>query len=604
MDAVARGKYGEIAIIKQGATYEDVQTALHSRITVCTYDSFARIAPVSDGDLIICDEIHELLSGYGMPDKRPKYEFLFGQLLAAKNVLCISATPPDFLREYGFKYVEVVAGQSNTVQLTPITYKGKIQHELARLLPTLDFGNHQYLIRLNNLRLIEQLVCGFKGLPEGQVAVLSSGSKEVAGGVYRSITDTKLIPDEVRLVFTTSLIDCGVDLYNERLRVVLAEHENEQLSVANALQFMARARRIPLLPVSVYKQERKGKAFDRDAAYRALCKFAQGECHALNALNAQYQQLSPYLSKGSYCYRESAKYSTYNSEVHLYEVNRLTIHYEVEQAAIRSTATADFFSQLEAEGHIEMRGGEQVRVARTPETDELDRTAKAIRKSAEEQALEFVDSGCANTLFTALYHATRDLGLRQRIVRLEYDVRVSAEATMLQENHQRLFDDQAALHVFRNYLKLQERHIAPEGIVPLMREHRGNRKFGDLLVRIDTLERIKLCDRLPPADRRDVERILRHKRAIEEKVTGSASINSKTGNRVTADTITDAVNSDRDTAIMLTKDKAMRLFRILFETDVVVVKENGKTVKYFGIVADNTDVPAGDGTGDNKIMQH
>ncbi len=588
VDAIARSRYGEIAIIKQGATYEDVQTALHSKITVCTYDSFAKLPPVTDDDLIICDEVHELLSGYGMPDKRSKYEYLFKQLLAARNVLCISATPPDFLQEYGFKYVEVKAGLSNKLLLSPITYKGKVQHELARLLPTLDFANYQYLIRLNNLKHIDQVADSFKGLAAEQVAVLSSGSKGVAGSVYQAITETKHMPENVRLIFTTSLIDCGVDIYNQHLRVIVAEHENEHLSLSNTLQFMARARKIPLLPVTVYKQERKGREFDREAAYQAYLEFAQQECLFLNTLNDRYQKLTPYLPTGSYAYRETAKYCRYEEATQRYEVNRLLIHYEVEQAAIRSTATADFFSQLAAEGHVAMQDARQVKVEKTPESEELDRAAKAARQLVEEEALTLLEKGCATTTYTALHRATRDLELRKQIVRLGYDVRVNEEASQLQEAHQHLLASKPALVVFKNYLKLQERDTVPEETVSLMREHKGARKFGDLLNKMDTYDRIKHYERLSPADKRDVERIMRHKQAIAEKVTESTSINNKIGNRVTADTITAVMNSDRDLAIKLTKDKAMQLFHILFEADTVVVKEKGRTVKYFGIVADKT----------------
>ncbi|MEJ8804383.1 DUF6371 domain-containing protein [Pontibacter sp. H249] len=588
VDAIAKSKHGEIAIIKQGATQEDVQTALHSKITVCTYDSFAKIAPVSDDDLIICDEVHELLSGYGMPDKRSKYEFLFKQLLEAKNVLCISATPPGFLKDYGFKYVEVTAGQSNKIQLTPITYKGKVQHELARLLPTLDFKNHQYLIRLNNLKLIEQVVGGFKGLSSEQVAVLSSDTKAVAGGAYQSITDSKQIPESLRLVFTTSLVDCGVDLYNQHLRVIMVEHENEYLSVSNALQFMARARMVPLLPVTVYKLERKRKDFDSEAAYQAIRRFSHQECQDLNRLNTHYQELSPYLPKGSYSYRETAKYCCFNKTTQQYEVNELLIHFEVEQAAIQKTATDDFFRQLEKEGHIIMADSQQVKVEKTIETEELDRAAKANKKHVEEQALALLETGCTTAIYTALHHVTKDFELRKQIVRIGYDVRMNEEANQLQEINQKLLSNRAALHVLKNYLKLQERHIDPGEIVALMREHKGSRKFGDLLNRLDTLNRIKFFEHLSPADKRDVERIISHKQAIEREVTESKSINNKTGNRVTAETITALMNRNRDKAIKLTKEKAMRLFHILFETDVVVVKENGKTVKYFGIVADNT----------------
>ncbi|MBC5995095.1 hypothetical protein [Pontibacter cellulosilyticus] len=207
-------------------------------------------------------------------------------LKEVKNVLCISATPPDIFAQYGFRTVKVEPATSNTITITPKVYKGKIQHELSSLLPTLNYKEKQYLIRLNNLNLIERVLKSFKDLEPEQIALLSSETK--AGDVYQEITKSKTIPQQVRLVFTTSLIDCGVDVYNTDLEIIIAEHQNEHLSTQDTLQFLARPRKVSNLKATVYKLERPGKGISREQLYKDAYELATYECNWLNQMNAKH----------------------------------------------------------------------------------------------------------------------------------------------------------------------------------------------------------------------------------------------------------------------------------------------------------------------------
>jgi hypothetical protein len=593
-DAIAKSKYGEAAIIKQGATPEDIQIAINSKVTVCTYDSFSKIGDLlSDEDLLICDEIHALTSGYSMADKRPKYDYVFKALLNVKNVLCISATPQDIFKQYGFKYVEVVASKMNKLVITPVTYKGKIQHELSNLLPTLDYTAKQYIIRLNHRDLIKDIAKNFKGLKPEQVAMLTSETKEEKGGVYETIVNTKCIPEQIRLVFTTSLIDCGVDIYNENIEVIIAEHQNESLSLTDTLQFLARPRKVTQLTATVYKQERNTKAVDKHQRFSALYDFALFECKTLNSLNTRYLEAIPHRTTGD-SYADTAKYCKYNQTTGQYEVRELLIHHEVEQELTRSCTAAEFFAYLEQQEHIIMQAPELLEVTKTAETEARDKAFKAAKQSLQERALKVLETEEPTEIFTALYHITKDLDLKKEIVKAGYNVMLTPSAKELQTIHEDLLNDSPAVRIFANYLKLQKRDIPQKEIPGTLRENLSPRRLGDLLNRVDTLYKIKYVETMPETVKRDVARILLHKQTIEKHLTELTSINKKIGNRVRAEVITNLINQDRPRGMLYTKDKAMQLFHILFEPDVETQEEphpeTGKkrTVKYFGIKSDNT----------------
>jgi hypothetical protein len=583
-DAIAQHKYGEAAIIKQGATKEDIQVAINSKITVCTYDSFSKIDQLDANDLLIIDEVHALLSGYNMPDKRGKYEHVFKRLKEVKNVLCISATPPDIFAPYGFKTVKVEPATSNHITITPKIYKGKIQHELIKVLPTLNYKEKQYLIRLNNLNLIDRILQSFKDLEPEQIAVLSSDTK--AGEVYQEITKSKIIPKQVRLVFTTSLIDCGVDVYNPDLEIIIAEHQNEYLSTQDTLQFLARPRKVSNLKATVYKQDRTGKAISRDQLYKDAYELATSECSWLNQMNAKHTAGSPLVANRT-TFSDTAHYCKYNHQTEQYEPNELLIHYQVEQSLIRCMATETYFAQLEQEQHITIEHPEHLIIAKTPETIALDKAAKAEKETIQEQTLQLLEDNHPADVFSALYHSAKDLDTRTEIIKAGYDTILTDQAKEVQQTYQHLLTDRAALLIFNTYLKLQRRDQAPEVIPTIIREHNTPRKLGDLFTRLDILHNFSHYNELTIKDKRDADRLLQHYHTLKNEVTELTSINNKTANRVTADEVTALINQDRHKAIRLSKDKAMQLFRIFFQVDTLPIKVNRKTVKYFTITSDN-----------------
>ncbi len=591
VDAIAKQKYGDIAVIKQGATAEDIQTALHSKVTVCTYDSYAKIDNLTDDDLIIADEIHTLHTLYSIPGKRPKYEYLFNRLLTAKNVLLVSATPPAFYSEYGFKKAVFQAGTANQITIAPKTYKTKPHHELARLLPTLDYAQKQYVIRLNSFDLIKRVQASFKGLAPDQIAVLGSETKDQQGGVYQSIIETKHIPAHIRLVFTTSIADCGVDIYNEQVEGYIIEHTGEALTVQDTLQAVARYRRAEGLKFTVYKQQREGKAFDKQAAKQAILEFAEYECNHMNALNARYLQASPYVATEN-CYCDTAKYCDYNHNTQRYEINHLRVHHELEQAEARAMAPAEFFKQLANNSHITMLEPQQTALSVSAEMLEIDQATKATKESKQQQALALLQEHEPTDVYTAIYHSSKDIDTRQRIAEAGYNLTQTPEALSIQEQYQELIHDRDAMQILKRFLKLQRRGVNECDIVPLLSENRSPRRFGDLITTLETRNLINNADRLNLAQRRDAERILENKQALLNAVTELEYKRNKSANPVTeqpgltADQVTAIVNRNRHRANKKTKDQAMQLFRILFEVETMPVKVNGKTVKYFGVLAD------------------
>ncbi|MBC5995096.1 hypothetical protein [Pontibacter cellulosilyticus] len=250
-------------------------------------------------------------------------------------------------------------------------------------------------------------------------------------------------------------------------------------------------------------------------------------------------------------------------------------------------ATETYFAQLEQEQHIIIEQPEHLTIARTPEMEALDKAAKAVKETMQEQALLLLETHHPADVFSALYHSVKDLDTRAEIVKTGYDTLLQDTAKEVQETYQPILTDRAALLIFNTYLKLQRRDMAADDIVSLMREHNSPRKLGDLLTRLDVWHNLRHYNQLAIKDKRDADRLLQHYRKLKSRVTELDSINNKRANRVTSEEITALINKDRPKAIKLTKDKAMQLFRIFFEVDTIAAKVNGKRVKYFGITADN-----------------
>jgi hypothetical protein len=601
VDAIAKQEYGKAAVIKQGATDEDIRVAINSKLTVCTIDSFSRIDTQNDDDLIVGDEIHALHTLYSIPDKRTKYDYFFKRILEAKNVLLVSATPPDFYREYGFKRVVIKAGIFNKICIVPKVYKGKVQHQVVQALCTLNYNEKQCIVRLNSLDLIRRVMKAFKGLQPDQVAELSSDTKSIEGGVYQSIINTKMIPEHIRLILTTSVADCGVDIYNENVEVFIFEPSGETLSIQDTLQAIARPRKAQDLKVTIFKQQREGFKFNKKAAKSAILKFARKECKILNMMNEEYLSAGPYVARDN-SYTDTARYCKFNYNTKQYEVSELLIHHQVELLEAQSKTPEQFFKELADQKHIRMTSTECILVQKSEEMAAVDTQAREKKKDIQQQALTLLDEIDDNTIFAAIYHSSKDISIRKSIIKAGYNITFNEAAQDLQQQQSELLKDKAALQVFTRFIRLKRRKIEPEKISDLLDQNRCPRRFGDLLTELDTLQRISNLDRLSGAEKRDTERILENKKTVQEALDGLESINKKIVDPssvvkgLTADQITDIINKNREYPIQLTKAKAMQLFRILFEIESEdcwlseTEGEEKKSVRVYWATADKTQV--------------
>src|SRR5436190_6810151 len=613
--AAAYSGSGKIAYIEGGSDEYDIRAALSSKIIVCTFDSYSKIGSyLEENDLLICDEVHALTQNYNMPDKRPKYDYVFDQLKKAKNVLCISATPQKFFRQYGFKYAEFVASKMNKVIIRPVIYTGKIHHELTEKKQAFDFTSKQLLIRLNDTTLIDEVKKTYEAELSGGIGILSADTKKDPNGIYQSIVKTKRIPDVARLVLTTSLIDCGIDIYNENISAIIAEHNHESLSITDTLQFIARARKVPEMAVTIYKQKRNRKPIDANERYKTIFSFAAKECEYLNEVEPAYRAANPaYKGKGR-AFADTDTYCRYNPNTQKYEVRELLILHQVEQELNRSLTAEAFFEELAKHEHIKIQehAPESLKIKADPESSDKGNTD--YKKAVQKKALDLLKNESPIDIFTALYHNSTDAGIKKAIIHAGYNIHMneSAEQMVVQlktcqigEKTINFITDRTALLVFKNFLYLKQRGIKEAAIVPIMVENESPRKWGDLLTELDTLYKIEHAEILGAAVKRDVQRLLTVKKTIEKNLTELASINKEKANPVsppeirtkkvqipetsaneaTADYLTRLINRDRPKGLEYSKNKAMQLLSILFYTPEKPNKTeiSGKTVKYFSI---------------------
>lgn len=567
VDAIAKQKYGVIGVIKEGSTPEDIQTALNSKIVVCTYDSFSKIDNYTENDLIIGDEIHYLISAYNMPDKRAKYEYAFKRLCEAKNVLLISATPQATLRKYGFKWVEVEPEQSSQVEIHRIEYKGRIHHYLPGFINGFKPAAGKIIVRLNAGEKSEEIIKCLNGY---NCTHLSAEGKEDPAGVYKHIVEHKALPDDLHVLISTSVIDCGVDINNTDIQAVIIAEDAFNVNEADTLQFIARFRKVKKLPVYIFKKVREVE-YRATGLFDELSDFAQSEVKALNEVHKLYVN-SAYIAKAP-DYSETSKYSLFNKTTNCYEVNQMALLYEVNRVQTHYTPANLYFERLSNEKYVKIVSSTMVDFSDNQHMIEFDKGAKVKKEEARKVLLKLLETD-TQYVFIAAYFRIKDLTLRKQIAAAGFNLgsQICDDAALLYESHKSVFDSQVAKTIFTNYLKLKQKGVDTSDICRILTEYNG-RRLGDLLTHVALLYKLEANpETLSPADQRDSERIRQHK---QELLTHQEPR--------TAKGITTIINQHRPKGIRLTVNKAVQLYRMLFNHHSYTAKVGNHTVRFYVI---------------------
>lgn len=222
---------------------------------VGTYDAIKKLLEIrAELGLIVLDEFHEYLQ---CRTYRDVITTLDAAALAAERLVITTATVPEVMKQakadLGFHWTvcEPKYSRPEKVVIVEGNSIADILPQLRRIWKRMKHNPRlKVVIRCNSyddkgktkepiLRRIQRELAGM-GVPPDAIAFYTSDDKDPR--VKQSITETQTLPEDVRFVLCTSVLDSAVNIYGQEIVPIFIQNRNESYNADNALQFLARFR--------------------------------------------------------------------------------------------------------------------------------------------------------------------------------------------------------------------------------------------------------------------------------------------------------------------------------------------------------------------------
>lgn len=204
--------------------------------------------------LLIVDEAHKLFSDYAYRDAAMRGVMSaierVGEESTTNRVVCISATPNLFLHaapeRLRFEYLHLRTSVQPTRRLAFCPYQCREQEAVNAILREKEHG--AVVVRINSesaLKTVQTLLLQH-GVSTDEIDLITS-RRRTTSAEYKSITKESRITR--RIILTTSLLDCGVNILNDDIRAVLIFDERDPATI---VQFASRFRRVENLSIMLF----------------------------------------------------------------------------------------------------------------------------------------------------------------------------------------------------------------------------------------------------------------------------------------------------------------------------------------------------------------
>jgi hypothetical protein len=239
-----------------------------SKIIVCTYDSLPKILYAENGLLneehllLIVDEAHKMFTDYAYRSGAMRGVMTAIERVSAANasnrVVCMSATPnlflhyvpvpvPDKCAHFTYLHLRARAEQERRIAFHP--YQCREQEAANAILREMQHGT--VVVRINSeaaLKTIQTLLIR-AGVTPDDIDLITS-RRRASSPEYKRITRESRTT--CRVILTTSLLDCGVNIMNTDIRAALIFDERDPEAI---VQFASRFRAMPSLNVMLFHKQ-------------------------------------------------------------------------------------------------------------------------------------------------------------------------------------------------------------------------------------------------------------------------------------------------------------------------------------------------------------
>jgi hypothetical protein len=278
-----------IPVLSSEVNNNTVKVANTSGIYISTYDSLKKFTQI---DLLIVDEAHQLVTAESYRHKA--LELLYNWMCNTKTV-CITATPDylyPLLNEYEVLNIEVKDRVKNNYLILSGKNKTKIGNKVISYIKSFPLKGKKAVVYINSIDKLEYIKAIInKELPQYKVELFKSGCNSKA---LRAIQDTSLIPNDVDIVLTTSILQNGVNIQNNDIAYVFTT----ELERTAFIQFEARFRKGGIYVILLGEINDESKTMLKGVnEYESIVSKSKRDIDTLNKIQALKEKNKLYREK-------------------------------------------------------------------------------------------------------------------------------------------------------------------------------------------------------------------------------------------------------------------------------------------------------------------
>ena len=436
---------------------------------ITTYDSLIKLKEfINEDSLIIADEIHEPTQAYNYK-KKEYFAPAYDMILQATNSILISATPDSLLQKLNYHAIEVQCNKSIVHNIHRIDYKGSVINAVVSEVMKYT-GKGKIIIRLNSKSKTETAIN--KLIESGcnrSLHYLNADNKE-DNIIYNSIVENELIPNNVDILFITSLSDSGVTINNTDIgKIIIADTNNDKITTKIFLQFAARFRKMQQTEVYILKLQTDSNSFDLNIN-NEFKKLESENKHKVKELNEELIKKSKTvhsikINKRSH-YNDSQAFTLKPYKLNMmYAVNYLALLHEVYKDDNLNRSIEQFYTELKREKNIMIADSEAISFEKEP----INKEDRQIKINQNRQLLELIEQ-YGEAIFEIIFHYTLNKNLRNYIKEIQGKPgQLIGDLEILGIKHADLFTSKNIDHTVYWYLNLKSKGLIGSFIVEFLK---------------------------------------------------------------------------------------------------------------------------------------
>jgi hypothetical protein len=579
-------------------------TPLDTCVIVSVYDSAARLLDVisEPNTLLVVDEMHKLVSDYDY--RTSAMRTMLRLIKQAPRTLCLSATPELLFHEapLSFTYCDVDVQQKRPLHFQQQRYDKREEAVVDTILTTLnEHPSTTVLLNVNSKKLLKRtktLLVKY-GIADNDVDIVTRDTMDTSPE-YRSATEQSRFTR--RVILTTSVLDCGVNILNTgRVQILMLDEKNEDTIIQVANRF----RKAETIDVTLFSSTRQtprkhatqnqAPLFNEQHHFLHTLFAAEMVAEAFNAAHGRNHTADCGVGRKSTSRLQDTMIH-FEHKRHQWSTDECAIMHRIHSLRLTMKTDEDVAKALEAYGFVRINDTSShstLTIQHSPfDVDEVREEEKRETLYNEETVLNLLEHKTAYFL-AALNTLSRSKALKDTLPNVCPEsllpmMKQHPETTAILTNHAALLREQRTETLVRYYSEARTLGFDHQEALHLVRTNKDPRKWSSFTERLAIKQReaISLAGSTDSILSKHDREKLRREEEIRRMITSTAmlgcALTSADGttrhipNAIrTKKEIADRANAYTGFMFRMTQQKAGELVDALFH--VRYVRERVKT---------------------------